>query len=496
MSNQGIVKIIFNGAIWLIVLRFFIRIIGFISTGVTARVLSPEDFGLIAISMAFIEMIERVAAFGVDSALIYKKDATSKHYHAAWTFKFLISIFLACIIYATAGYAAVFYEDERLKELIQVLCFLLIMQGATNIWIIEYAKKLNYKIEFKIKSIAKITGATVVITMIFYYKSYWVLVLGMIVNQLMLLILSYCFHKSRPAFSLQGLKDLFNYSIKDLFLKWVIFLNNRADSLILAKYTSAQLVGFYSMSKELGMLITSELGAAINRSAFSGYANHTNSKKELDLSVYNTFCISNAIGFPFILGFLVLSPFIIEIWLGAAWLGIKEIVELLIFSSLFAYMKNSINPIMQATAKLKTLILLVLIRAVLLISMFVLIASLNDLVLLAKGLVLLEVIMLLVYFLVLINITGLSLIDWLNSIIRPLIGASTMFLAINQAKLFMQQFEIGTIPSILILTLLGAIIYSIIYAGLVLIFCGKHSIERELVYKYLKVLRLSKRSIA
>ena len=95
--------------------------------------------------------------------------------------------------------------------------------------------------------------------------------------------------------------------------------------------------------------------------------------------------------------------------------------------------------------------------------------------------------MLLMYLLVLINITGLNLVNWLNSIIRPLISASLMFATIHNVNIFIQQFEIGILFSIILLTLVGGIVYSIIYTGLVLMFCGKHSIERELVYKYVNV---------
>src|ERR1043165_4489758 len=83
-----------RGAAWMVLFKLLDRGLGFLSTLVLARLLSPDNFGIVAMATSLIGMLELISAFGFDMALIQRADATRAHYDTAWTF----NVILGCVI--------------------------------------------------------------------------------------------------------------------------------------------------------------------------------------------------------------------------------------------------------------------------------------------------------------------------------------------------------------------------------------------------------------
>ena len=86
--NASIAK----GAIWMVALRFCVKGISIISIMILARLLSPEDFGLMALASSIYIMVELIRAFGFSTALIQKQDAERAHYDTAWTMQIIFAL--------------------------------------------------------------------------------------------------------------------------------------------------------------------------------------------------------------------------------------------------------------------------------------------------------------------------------------------------------------------------------------------------------------------
>ena len=97
------------------------KCIGLASTLILARLLVPADFGLVALAMAVIAFTQLMGAFGFDSALIQRQDATRVHYDTAWTFNVIVGVAMGCTLAALAVPVARFYDDDRLVAILSVL---------------------------------------------------------------------------------------------------------------------------------------------------------------------------------------------------------------------------------------------------------------------------------------------------------------------------------------------------------------------------------------
>ncbi|MCB2010349.1 MAG: oligosaccharide flippase family protein, partial [Geminicoccaceae bacterium] len=105
------------GAIWLVGLRLALRGLGLLSTLILARLLVPEDFGLVALAATSAAFLETAADFNFDLAIIRQNDSTRADYDTAWTLNLAKALLTAVALYTGAGWLAGFFEEPRLEAL-------------------------------------------------------------------------------------------------------------------------------------------------------------------------------------------------------------------------------------------------------------------------------------------------------------------------------------------------------------------------------------------
>ena len=124
-----------SGAFLTIAMRWTDRLIGFISTLILARLLAPEDFGIIAMASLVISLTDVLFDLGVNIALIQNKSPTQDHYDTAWTLRLLQSILATAIVASVAPWAADYFKEPRITLVIQVLSLSFLLSAFENIGI-------------------------------------------------------------------------------------------------------------------------------------------------------------------------------------------------------------------------------------------------------------------------------------------------------------------------------------------------------------------------
>ena len=120
-----------RGAAWMMGFKLFDKSIGLISTLVLARVLTPADFGLVAMATAVVALLELMGAFGFDSALIQRQNTDRRHYDTAWTFNVMFGVSIATMLVLLAVPAAGFYHEPRLELMLPALAVGALIGGFT-----------------------------------------------------------------------------------------------------------------------------------------------------------------------------------------------------------------------------------------------------------------------------------------------------------------------------------------------------------------------------
>lgn len=137
-----------KGAFWVTVSGICSKGLGIISSIILARLLLPSDYGLLAISTAIVSMMQGLTTTGFSSALIQKQEKPEDFLNTAWTFELVKYFVLFLILFFFAPFFALFFKEPAAVAVLRVISFSLIFQGLTNIGIIYFRKKLDFKKQF------------------------------------------------------------------------------------------------------------------------------------------------------------------------------------------------------------------------------------------------------------------------------------------------------------------------------------------------------------
>ena len=197
------------------------RGVQFISDIILSRLLFPEDFGLMAIGLAVLNISEMLTETGFSSALIQKQGGIKKYLNTAWTMEVLKSTLLFAIVFILSKPIANFYGNLDLINILRAISILFLLRGFRNIGIVFFRKNLDIHKQVIIDVVPSIIQLMIVIPFAIYIKNVWVIVIGVFGRRIAELLLSFLMHTHRPVFEFHKnyFKELFHFG------KWIFSIS-------------------------------------------------------------------------------------------------------------------------------------------------------------------------------------------------------------------------------------------------------------------------------
>lgn len=321
--------------------RWVDRILGLVSTLVLARLLAPEDFGLVAIVTAVIALLEVMTSFSFDTALIQHRSPAREHYDTVWTIGLMFGGAVSLAMIALAYPLAVIYKDPRLVPVMLVFAASPLINALRNVGAVDFRRNLQFHKEFLLNFLRRIVSLPVALGLAFWLRSYWALVLGALFTSMTGAVLTYAMHPFRPRLSLAHKGELFGFS-KWLFLSNLFqFLSMRFGDFVIGKFRGPHALGLFSMANEFGSLPWNEIAAPINRAAFPGYSRLASDHDQLMRTFLRVIGLIAAIVIPSGIGIALTAPMFIPLLIGPKWLEAIPLVQLLaLAATLFALWTN------------------------------------------------------------------------------------------------------------------------------------------------------------
>lgn len=423
----GLANKLASGAAWMIIARFATRAIGIVSTLILARVLMPEDFGLVAMATSLVALIELLRAFGFDTALIQNQSASRDHYDTAWTFNALFGLGAAIAVCLLAGPAADFYKEDRVMPVMWVLAIGIAMQGFENVGIVDFRKYLQFDRDFLFALGSKVAAFVATVGVAIWLRSYWALVIGVLFGRFWSLGASYWMHPYRPRFSLAARRELIGFSKWLLLNNTLLYLKSRASDFVIGSVSGARSLGLFNMSYEISNLPTTEIVMPINRAVFSGYAQIAGDRGRLRTGFINVIAVIGAFAVPAGLGIAATSPLLVPLALGPRWLDAIPLIQVLsIYGVLIALQTNTLY-VYIALGEPRTASLLNGLHVLLLVPSLIFATRLDGAVGAAWACLIVAVVTTPVNLVVLVRRVGLAPRDLLLASWRPLVAATVMF---------------------------------------------------------------------
>ena len=348
---KGIGTKMAKGAVWMLLFKFLERSLGLISTIILARLLLPQDFGLVSMAMSIIAVLELLSAFNFDVVLIQNQAAEPRHYNTAWTFNVLFAVVGALLLVALAIPASHFYMEPRLEIVMYCLAFGYLLSGFENIGIVAFRKEMQFNKEFKFLLSKKLIGFFVTVPLAFILQNYWALILGMLTNRFSGLVLSYIVQSYRPWFSLEARHELFHFSKWLLINNVLNFFRFRFIDFIIGRFAGSHALGIYNVAFSISNLPTTEMTAPINRAVLPGYSRISDNLNHLRQSFLNVISVVAVFALPAGVGIAVTAELVVKVFLGDKWLDAIEVIQVLAIFGTVTAMQSNVSAVFLSLKK-------------------------------------------------------------------------------------------------------------------------------------------------
>ena len=313
---------VFSGLLWKFAERIGAQAITFILSIILARLLSPSDYGAIAILLVFITIADVFVNAGFGSALIQKKDTDDLDFSSVFYFSFIFSVFVYFVVFLAAPFIANFYSMPILEQTLQILALRIPVAAINSVQQAYVSRNMQFKKFFY--STLSGTAASAVVGIFMAYNGYgiWSLVGQYLSNAVINTIVLFSVINWHPQliFSLQRLKSLFSYGWKLLLSGLLDTGYQSLNSLLIGKFYTPADLAFFDTGKKFPMVIVTNINSSISSVLFPALASEQDEPERVKAHTRKAIQISSYIMWPMMLGMAACADSIVSLVLTDKWL--------------------------------------------------------------------------------------------------------------------------------------------------------------------------------
>lgn len=315
-----------RGSAWTVGFRWSLRLLGLVSTVILARLLTPADYGIVAMAMLIVGTVETFSRTGQYNAIVRHPNPTREHYDSAWTVSLLLGLFLGVIIVAATPLTISYFKEPRAAAVVMVLALRTVLSGAQNIGVVNFQRDLQFHKRFWFTVYPSLISFVITIVAAFVLRNYWALVIGIMTQQVATIVLSYVMEPFRPHFSFAKVREIWSFSIWTWIRAIGVYLNDVVDRIAIGGFGGAAVMGRYDVAQDLAGSPTQELinpMVAVLFPVMATVQDDGAKRRQLYLQVLYwsaLICTSTAIGVALVANDMV------DLVLGAKWQDVKPLM--------------------------------------------------------------------------------------------------------------------------------------------------------------------------
>ncbi|WP_181898320.1 oligosaccharide flippase family protein [Alteromonas aestuariivivens] len=233
---------------------FIEKSVGLISTLVLARVLVPEDFGLVAMATIFFGFVSILGQTGGQHYLLRANDINDDMLNTSWTINLALKALIAAVTVVSAPHVADYFGDVRLTQILYFYAFTTVVSGLENPGL-NLLRREQHLLPIVINNLCgKVLAVASAISIALIFESYWALVIGQFISILTKVTGSYFVHSHRPRFCLTNMREQFGFSIWLIAQASLGYGRTQLDTFLVASGFSQNQLGQYNVMKYIAFL--------------------------------------------------------------------------------------------------------------------------------------------------------------------------------------------------------------------------------------------------
>lgn len=315
---------------------------------VLARLLVPEDFGLLAIATTVVGFLSSITELGMMPALVQHAHVSRQHYNTAWTARIVRSLLIAGAVFIAAPVFAAIFAEPNSVSVIRAVAMLPVIEATASIRVADLTRDLQFR-PLAIVGLADAVGNTVVAIGLARTLGVWALVAGTLAGPAAYAIASYYLapHSPRLAFDAKAMGSLVRYG-RWIFLTSLIAVSGSAAlRVVISRQLGSGGLGLYFLAAKLAFLPTVVSGQVFGAVAFPLYARLQADVRQVGKAFRALFTSVVVILVPVFVLIVVLAPSLVEHVLGPGWEGAAPLIRLLAVVGILGLVSDGAVPVFK-----------------------------------------------------------------------------------------------------------------------------------------------------
>lgn len=353
-KKEGLTNRTFKGFLWLASGKSFEAILRILILSVLARMISPEEFGLVSAALIIISFSRLFTEMGVGPAIVQKEELKDTHISTGIIISLLMGLILGSIIIIFSPYIASFFNMIQLELILKVTSIIFLLEAISLIGQALLQRKLHFHLISGIDIFSYLIGfGGIGIFLAYYNYGVWALVWGHIgrvtLKALLVWLIQGISYKFK--FDLIAFKELMNYGVGLTIGKFANYIAIQGDNLIVGRVLTASSLGVYGRAYNLMVMPANLIGTALNNALFP-----TMSKVQNDSTKLNTAYLTGISGLaslmiPLSVFIFIMAKYIVLVLLGENWVEVTNPLRVLSLAILFRTSYKLSDSLARATAR-------------------------------------------------------------------------------------------------------------------------------------------------
>lgn len=344
MPEESLKNKAIKGVGWSAIDSFSSYAIAFVTGIILARILPPEDYGLIGIITIFTAICQCFIGAGFGSALIRKNDASEDDYCTVFICNLCTSLFFYVLLFVCAPLIARFFERSELTALIRVSSLGIIAGALSFVQRTQLTKKIDFKTQTKVTIVSVFSQGVIGISLALSGFGVWALAIQGLFGAILSSALLWLYNRWIPKFrfSKRCFSELFGFSYKLLLTDIINTLWNQAYQVIIGKFYKPSTLGHYTRAYGYSSIVSQNLTYIVQRVSFPTLSKLQDDKTKLKNGYRHIIRVTMLVSFFCSLMMAAVAQPLIIVLIGHKWLEASYFLQIICFISVL-YPLHAIN---------------------------------------------------------------------------------------------------------------------------------------------------------
>lgn len=344
MSNDNLKNKTKKGFFWSTIERFSSQGIQFVFAILIARILTPEDYGIVAMPLIFLALAQVFIDSGFSNALVRKPDLREEDLSTAFYFNIMVGIVCYGVLFFASPWIADFYQTPILANLLKFTALSTLFNPLCAVQQAVLTKEIDFKSQAKVTVSAAIISGIVGLYLASTGFGVWALVFQQVSSSLIRTVALWIVSKWRPktGWSRESFRYLWGYGSKIMGVGILDTVFNNIYPLVIGKFYTAKDLGDYTRAQQFVDLPINNVTGILQRVSFPVLSSIQNQDERLRANYLRMLRTTAFIMFPLMLGIAVLAKPLVLVFLGEKWLGCVLLLQILCVAKIWTPI-NAVN---------------------------------------------------------------------------------------------------------------------------------------------------------